>query len=158
MFFGSKERHQEHQRACPGCYYYTPGWNRARRVPGPDQLAALASEYARSFEPEDVEFLLESERAAWAMHDTAVFLDLGTPVAGGERDYARGCAEFLGWKFQEMAGDVRLLRDLLTGAWDEDRFQQVKPGEMLAHRADEQLMTAIPAAAVATASTTFIPP
>ena len=33
MFLGSKEAYAAHQRSCPSCYYYTPGWNRARRVP-----------------------------------------------------------------------------------------------------------------------------
>ncbi|MDR1304805.1 MAG: DUF1638 domain-containing protein, partial [Verrucomicrobiales bacterium] len=37
LFMGSKEAYAAHQRANPAAYYYTPGWNRERRVPGPDQ-------------------------------------------------------------------------------------------------------------------------
>jgi Protein of unknown function (DUF1638) len=36
LFMGSKERYAAKQAACPNCYFYTPGWNRARRVPGPE--------------------------------------------------------------------------------------------------------------------------
>ena len=33
LFMGSKDAYAEQQRLCPTCYYYTPGWNRERRVP-----------------------------------------------------------------------------------------------------------------------------
>ena len=32
VFMGSKEIYAEHQRRCPTCYFYTPGWNRERRL------------------------------------------------------------------------------------------------------------------------------
>ena len=67
VFMGSKEAYAEHQRRCPTCYYYTPGWNRGRRVPGPEKLEALRAELAAKFEPEDVEFLIETEREQWAL-------------------------------------------------------------------------------------------
>jgi Protein of unknown function (DUF1638) len=44
VFMGSKEAYAEHQQRCPTCYYYTPGWNRGRRVPGPEKLEALKCE------------------------------------------------------------------------------------------------------------------
>ena len=49
------------------------------------------------------------------MHDTATYLDLGTADAPSEADYARQCAEWLGWKFEHLPGDPSLLRDLLWG-------------------------------------------
>lgn len=147
VFLGSKERYAEHQQACPGCYYYTPGWNRARRVPGPDKLALLKEQFSRAFEPDDVEFLLASEQAAWAMHDTATYIDLGTADGAEECNYARRCAEFLGWKFEPLRGDARLLRDFLSGPWDADRFQVITPGQALGHRPDAAIMHAVPRAA-----------
>jgi len=99
VFMGSAEKYTQHQRHCPGCYYYTPGWNQNRRVPGPDQLAALRTELAVKFEPDDVEFLLNATREQWGQHNTATFLDLGTENAPAEAVYARKCADWLGWKF-----------------------------------------------------------
>jgi len=142
VFMGSKEAYARHQRACPTCYYYTPGWNRDRRVPGPEKLAALKAELAKKFEPDDVEFLLETEREQWAPHDTATYLDLGTDDAESEAAYARRCADWLGWKFERIRGDASLLRDLLWGDWDELRFQVVQPGEELAHCADDNIVRA----------------
>lgn len=142
VFLGSKERYAAHQRGCPTCYYYTPGWNQARRVPGPDKIDAMQEEYSGKFDQEDVEFLIESEKAIWAIHDTATYIDLGTPDAGSEADYAKRCADTLGWKYERIHGDPTLLRDLLGGRWDEERFQIIHPGEVLGHSTDERIMRA----------------
>lgn len=142
VFLGSKELYAERQSACPGCYHYTAGWNRARRVPGPDRLEALRRDFSRQFDPEDVEFLLESERAMWQAYDTSTFIDLGTPEAEREAGYAKQCADWLGWKFERIQGDPALLRDLLFGPWDEARYQIIRPGFKLAHSPDDAVMRA----------------
>lgn len=139
LFLGSKERYADHQRGCPSCMYYTPGWNRARRVPGPDRLVHLREEYAKQFDEDDVEFLIESENQTWAMHDTATYIDLGTPDGETEADYARHCAESLGWRFERIHGDPTLLRDLLWGNWDDARFLVIEPGSLSAHSPDEKI-------------------
>jgi hypothetical protein len=152
LFLGSKEAYAAHQRRCPTCFYYTPGWNRGRRVPGPEKLAALRLELARKFDPDDVEFLLETERAQWAHHDTAAYLDLGTDDAELEADYSQRCAAWLGWKFEHLPGNPTLLRDLLWGRWDAARFQIIQPGERLAHSPDDAILRAEPAPAPAAKS------
>ena len=144
LFLGSKEAYAEHQRRCPTCYYYTPGWNRARRVPGPDKLEALQTELAKKFDPDDIAFLLETEREQWAQHNTATYVDLGTDDAETEAEYARRCADWLGWKFERLRGDATLLRDLLWCRWDERRFQIVQPGEVLEHVAEDAILRARP--------------
>jgi len=144
VFLGSKEAYAGHHRRCPTCYYYTPGWNRGRRVPGPEKLEALRTELATRFDPDDVEFLIRSERDQWALHDTATYLDLGTDDAESEAAYARKCADWLGWKFERLQGDPTLLRDLLWGNWDDRRFQTVQPGQQLGQAADENVVRAEP--------------
>ena len=142
VFMGSKEAYAAHQRRCPTCYYYTPGWNRARRVPGPDMLELRRADFALRFDAEDVEFLMDSEREQLAMHDTATYLDLGTANARTEADYARSCADWLGWKFEHLPGDPSLLKDLLWGRWDPERFLIVPPGMQIGHAPDETILRA----------------
>jgi len=144
VFLGSKEEYQRRQDACPGCYYYTPGWNLARRVPGPDRVAFLKESLAERFDPEDVEFLIESEQEMWHSYDTAAFIDLGTPTAAREADYTRDCAKELGWNYEHIQGDIALLHDLIWGPWDDARFQIVPPGQQLGHSADAAIMRAEP--------------
>jgi hypothetical protein len=144
LFMGSKEAYAEHHRRCPTCYYYTPGWNRARRVPGPEMLEALRAKLAARFDPEEIEFLIETEREQWALRDTATYVDLGTDDAPAEADYAGKCAEWLGWKFERLQGDATLLKDLLWGRWDNERFQIIKHGMQLGHALDESILRAEP--------------
>jgi hypothetical protein len=144
LFMGSKEAYAAHQKRCPACYYYTPGWNRGRRVPGPQRLEAMRVELGAKYEPEDVEFLIETEREQWALHNTATYIDLGTDDAKAEADYARKCAGELGWKFEHCQGDPALLKDLLLGNWDAERFQIIEPGMKLAHVPDATIMRAEP--------------
>jgi hypothetical protein len=114
-------------------------------VPGPDKLAAMQAEFSEKFDKDDVEFLIDSEKEAWAMHDTATYIDLGTADAGEEAAYAKRCADSLGWKFERIHGDPTLLRDLLWGQWDDKRFQKIYPGAMLGHSPDEAVMRTEPA-------------
>jgi hypothetical protein len=113
-------------------------------VPGPDKLAALKTELAKKFEADDVEYLIETEREQWAQHNTATYLDLGTDDAETEADYARKCAEWLGWKYERQRGDPQLLRDLLWGNWDNARFQIIEPGMQLGQSADGNILRAEP--------------
>ena len=152
LFMGSKDQYEEQHQACPTCYYYTPGWNRARRVPGPERVAWLREELAKQFDEDNVDFLIESERELWATRDTAVFLDLGTDDADSEAEYARRCADSLGWRFERIRGDASLMRDLLWGNWDAERFQIIEPGFRLGHSPDAAILRAEPADAPAAAT------
>lgn len=142
LFMGSREAYIEQRRRQPGCYYYTPGWNRNRRVPGPELIEALREQYALSREPGEIDYLLEAQMEQWAACDTALYLDLGTDDAEAECDYARRCAEWLGWRFERRRGDPALLRDLIGGNWDDERFLVVRPGMRLGHDPGERIMRA----------------
>ncbi len=139
VFMGGKEKFACQQSACPDSYYYTPGWMKAGRCPGPGRLESLREEFSQKFDPDDVDFLLESEKANWAQYGRAVYLDLGTPGAGEYAAEAGKAAASLGWKFERIAGDPSLLRDLLSGWWDAERFQIILPGGRLEHAPDERI-------------------
>lgn len=139
VFMGSKEKYACQQAAQPDSYYYTPGWMHANRTPGPERIEALREELSRKFAADDVEFLLETERANWARHGRAVYLDLGTPDADEKAATAAAAARALHWQYQRLPGDPVLLRDLLAGRWYPERFQIIKPGEVLDHTADERI-------------------
>ena len=114
-------------------------------MPGPENLEALRAELSARFEPDDVEFLLQATREQWQAHSLVTYLDLGTADAEAEAAYARNCAEWLGWKFEHLHGNPALLRDLLWGVWDDQRFQIIEPGQQLVQSTDESVMRADPA-------------
>jgi hypothetical protein len=137
LFLGCRK--QFAARACGRCYYYTPGWNRARRVPGPDREVKVREDLAGRFDEDDIEYLIGVERETWGHYDRATFVDLGTKDAEAEADYAASCAGWLGWGFERIRGDETLLRDALSGRWDDERFLVVPPGHLIAHSPDERI-------------------
>lgn len=144
VFMGCKERFACQHAACPDSYYYTPGWMKANRTPGPERLESLRAELLQKFDPDDVEFLVEAEKSNWAQHGRAVYLDLGTLGAAAKAAEAEKAALALGWKFERLPGDPGLLRDLLAGRWDDERFQIVEPGMALAHSPDGAIFKTAP--------------
>jgi hypothetical protein len=144
VLLGSRERFDQRQAACPGCYYYTPGWNRARRVPGPERDDMLRVDFAKKFDPEDIEFLMESEQSMWQHYDTAAYIDHATPGTAAEAAYTATCAEHLGWHYERVQGDLTWLRDLVWGRWDADRFQLIEAGHRMVHSPDAAIMRAEP--------------
>jgi hypothetical protein len=99
----------------------------------------MREELSKKFDAEEVDYLIETERALWETHAHAVYLELGTTDAAAEAEYARRCAEGLGWAFEHISGDPALLRDLLWGRWDEERFQIIEPGNCLLHSVNEKI-------------------
>jgi hypothetical protein len=144
LFLGGNARHSACLRAEPGTYWYSPGWNRERRVAGPDREAKLREEYGRRFGSEEAEALLEMERAAFAHNTCAGYTDFRLPGDVEQERYAKQCAESLGWRFDYHPGDPTLLRDLLHGPWDDERFLIVRRGTRIAHSVDDRVIRAVP--------------
>ena len=132
VFLGSPAAHEAVLKAEPGTYFYSPGWIRGRRVPGPDREAYLRACYAPRYpdDPEVVDDLIEADREIFAQHGCAAYVDL-TNDSDAE-SYCQDCARHLGWKYRRLPGDPTLLRDLLTGPWDAARFLVVPPGHAVA--------------------------
>jgi hypothetical protein len=142
LFLGGNARHAACLRVEPGTYWYSPGWNRGRRVAGPDREAKLRDDYTRRFGAEEAEALLEMERGAFALHTCAGYTDFRLPGDEGQSEYARQCAQALGWRFDYHPGDPTLLRALLHGPWDDERFLVVRPGSRVAQSVDDRVIQA----------------
>jgi hypothetical protein len=132
ILLGDSARHEAVLREHPATYFYSPGWIRGRRVPGPDRPSHLRALYTERHpdDPELVEDLLAADAELFARHDRAAYVDLTQDRAA--EDYCRACAKHLGWSFVRLAGDPALLRALLTGPRPEDKFLTVPPGHVIA--------------------------
>ena len=49
ILLGSPDKHQAILKENPGTYFYSPGWVRGRRVPGPDRDAHLVEFYSEKY-------------------------------------------------------------------------------------------------------------
>lgn len=127
ILMGGPDTHQAFLKKHPGAYFYSPGWIRGKRVPGPDREARLKEYYSEKY-PDDedlLEDLIEADHETFAHHDCAAYVDV-TGNAAAER-YCRDCAASLGWEYRHLEGDPGMIVDLLSGNWDSRRFLVTQP-------------------------------
>lgn len=150
LFLGSKERYERLFKACPGTYYFTAGWlefpqRKTLRTGGlnafreaaddvgnqtlPFGLENSLAELTAKYGEENARYLLEVTQS-WADHyerGALISFDCTAPL--GLRDKVERVCQKRGWRFEEMAGDLDLLRRWLAGSWDAREFLIVPPGQ-----------------------------
>jgi hypothetical protein len=142
LLLGSKEAYAEYASKHPGTYWYSPGWNKSTTMPGPERHDKLKKKYEEKFDPDDVDYLLEMEEMWMKEYSRATYVDLGISNGKADEDYTKSCADWLGWGFDSKKGDPTLLKDLLSGRWDDERFLLVGPGQTFKASADERVIKA----------------
>lgn len=143
LYMGSAKRYAACQRAQPDTYFFTPGWMRGKRTPGPERAEQLRMEYSERFDdPDDIDYLIEADNEVWARHGHAAYIDLGLPNRNDYPETARDCARWLGWEFASLKGDPTLLNDTLAGNWDTSRHLIVHPGESVQPAHDDSILCA----------------
>jgi Ni2+-binding GTPase involved in maturation of urease and hydrogenase len=135
LLLGSNERHQHIQKDCIGTYFYSRGWIREKRVPGPDRADWLRELYTEKYDEDMIDELIEADHEAFDHYEQALFIR--TPAAEEGESYCKRCAAHLGWRFTAEEADTRWLRDFLTGHHDSERFVTVAPGQTLAASGDK---------------------
>lgn len=143
ILLGSKERHEAILKNNPGTYFYTPGWVRGKRVPGPGREAFLRELYAERFDDDEemIEELVEADRESYEHHNCAAYVSIiDRPEA---HQYCQGCARHLNWQQEDHPGDPSFLLDLIQGNWKPERFLIVPPGQAIGANADG-LLIAVP--------------
>ena len=129
LLLGSNERHRQIQKECIGTYFYSRGWIRERRVPGPDRPTWLRELYKDRFDEEMIEELIEADAEAFAPYSQALFIR--TPASAEGESYCKRCAAHLGWRFTAEEADTTWLKGFFTGPHDPEHFVTVEPGQTL---------------------------
>ncbi len=144
ILLGSLEAHETILKENPGTYFYSPGWIRGRRTPGPDRERHLRNFYAQRYpdDPDLVDDLVEADLMAFSHHNCAAYVDITNNQEA--ENYCRNCAAYLGWKFRKLQGNSRWLEQLLTGEWSKDKFLLVPPGHLIQRTTNETLIETIP--------------
>lgn len=151
LYLGSRERYAAEFRREPGTYWYAADYyERALRL---DRWVALGAEdatglhatyeeYVQKYGKDNADYLMEVmgaweqhyRRAAYVDASEGAFPDYGPEVASE--------AERRGWAFERLAGSLVLIRDLMEGRWDEDRFLTVSAGDSIAPTNDQRIVAA----------------
>ncbi len=142
-FLGSRARYKAYFDAHPGTYWYTPGWIENHLAPGKERYETTFEEYKAKFGEDNAQYLMEMEQDWFNKYSTAAYIDLAIGDAEAHKAYTRQCAEWLGWRYDEIAGDPSLLRRFVAGGWDAEDFLVVEPGHQIEATNDDHIVRSV---------------
>ena len=132
LLLGSKEKYQQYFDSHPGTYWYSAGWIESGKQPSKERCENKLNEYKEKYGDDNAEYLMQTEQGWLKEYNWATYIDWGLANSGQYRQYTKDCAEFLGWKFDELKGDPSLLQRMLDGDWNEAEFLVLEPGQKIA--------------------------
>ena len=144
LLMGSKERYRAYFDAVKGTSFISRGWaDHGFESEEERDLEALRARYMEEYDDEDaVEFLMDMAKNSTVHYSclTCIFW----PEFPRQELEAMGKrrAEENGWEFLPYEGSSCLLRDLLEGRWDEEKFLVVPPGQTVAPSYDRLIIRA----------------
>ena len=139
---GSKERYKEYFDAHPGTYWYTPGWIDTNGQPGQKRYERIYQSYVEKYGEDNAQYLMDMEQGWFKEYSNAAYTDLGFGENDHYKEYTKQCAEWLGWDYDELLGDPRLIKSLVDGDWNSEDFLIVEPGQRIVASYDEGIIRA----------------
>ena len=150
LYLGSKERYGQEFRDNPGTYWYTADYverggesadHISLGVSDDDQnMSEVYREYVDKYGQDNADYLMEV-LGAWKQHyNRAAYIDTKEMRLPDYSDRVREEATRRDWDFERMTGSLILIRELLEGLWDEERFLIVPPGETITPTYDAQII------------------
>ena len=153
LFLGSRERYQNHFENNPGTYWYAHdyierdddscgGLSLGSNTEA-DSLDDEFQSYVEKYGVDNAEYLM-TIMGAWKKHyQRAAFIDLGIGDSARVKSQAQSQASERGWTYEEIAGDIILIRNLLSGTWENDNdpdFLIVPPGHSVEMTFDDAII------------------
>ncbi|MDR1611558.1 MAG: DUF1638 domain-containing protein [Planctomycetota bacterium] len=144
LLLGSRRRYQDYFDANPGVYYKSSGWIEREDGFMPQNsvvnklgLNKSHAEYVEEYGEENAQYLMETLGEWPKNYSRMTFIDMsvvkedGGKVSFGNVDshrvLAKQKADELGWQYDEIKGDVRLLDKLVNCDWNDDEFLIIPP-------------------------------
>jgi Protein of unknown function (DUF1638) len=150
IFLGDRARYSAEHQATPGTYWYIQdqidrgndlkGWLLGDAARAED-VAATRAEYVSRFGADNADYLMEVLGEWRERYERGSFIDTGLGDSEAAAEHARLEAERRGWRFERTLADLRLVRRLLYGEWDDD-FQVLQPGQRLEMSFDDEVVRA----------------
>lgn len=140
LFLGSKERYSECFAKYPGCFWYTAGWIDNTDMPCEQSQKKLRKRYEDDgYDEETIDYLIE-ELGGLKNYHNAAYISMQVFDRPEHRLFTKNAADYFGWDYREINGDMKLMERLLSGSWDDDDFLVLEPGETAVQSYDGKII------------------
>ena len=151
LFFGSRRRYQEYFDAHPGTYFQTTGWLERGKDTGELSQLSIQRQIGMDMSYEDMvakygednaEYLYKMLCDPTRNYSRVAFIAMG--IAPDERFEKMAAAKAIeqGRTFEKTMGDMSLIQRLIDGDWAEADFLVLQPGQRVAVRHDDSIISA----------------
>ncbi|MBR0400989.1 MAG: DUF1638 domain-containing protein [Lachnospiraceae bacterium] len=138
LCLGSKPRYEQLFEEIPGCLWYTANWINCTDMPTPETEARMIREFEEDdYDEEDIEYLME-QLGPRKKYRNAAYIEMPFFDQSRYHEIAKAAADFYGWGYHEIPGDLGLLERMLAGEWDAKEFLVLQPGETMEQSPDEE--------------------
>lgn len=140
LFLGGRERYQKAFTENPGTYWYVRDYVERKTgtgsalslgVEGFEDLEKQYAAYVEKYGQDNADYLMEVMGGWQAHYNRAAYIDMGVVDSAEVEQRTREEAARRGWSFEQMAGDMVLIRRLINGDWD-DNFLILQPSQSIA--------------------------
>ena len=134
LFLGSQKRYMEEFGRAGGACWLNSGWieHSLQLFDSEDIRRRKWQEYAEKFGEDNADYLIEME-SGWISHySTLGYIHSSVYDPAAYRNRAQSEAESHGWQLKEMQDDLRLLKMMVEGNWNDEEFLILKSGECIA--------------------------
>lgn len=143
LVMGSKEAYQEYFETYKGSYFFTRGWYELGAFSLDDErrIQQLRQLYMEKYQDEEtVDELMELEQDMMKNYSYITYVNWAELSDEASRHWAKAYAASRNWTYNEMEGSSSLLKDMLWGNWDPEKFLILQPGETLVPSCDAQII------------------
>ncbi|MCL2632379.1 MAG: DUF1638 domain-containing protein [Coriobacteriia bacterium] len=137
LFLGSKELYMKEFTENPGTFWHSAGWAESGSELSQDELRdAQYKQFVEKYGEEMAEEMADMF-AEMLVHYSQVGMICWdefaqVPFMEEAKTYAQNYALQRSWQYREFDGGSSLMRDMLEGNWDGDRFIVIPPGQTAA--------------------------
>ena len=134
LFMGSQKRYMKEFEAAEGAYWLNSGWleHSGRLFDDEDARRRKWLEYAEKYGEDNADYLIEVESSWMSNYNTLGYIHSSVYDRGENLERAKVEADKKGWRLRELDDDLRMLRMLVDGTWNDKEFLILKPGERIA--------------------------
>jgi hypothetical protein len=120
IFLGSQNKYLEYFNSMKGIYWYNSSWIADAYTPSQKSLEEKKAEYIEKYGEDNAEFLMEEENNWIKEYENCLFVKEPRFNEEEEIAYTKEAAKFFGWNYVEVLGSQKMLKNIISGNWDDN--------------------------------------